>query len=145
MLRAIGHEPLAVVDGGWPALREAGVPMEAGDSRASSVGPYPSKLDRWPTVDAALVERARTDPRWRVIDARAPERYKGQSEPLDPVAGHIPGAHNLYWQTQIDSDGLFNSRTRLRVLERVVPSRTPTRHGLSRAVAQPSEAAISTR
>ena len=114
MLRAIGHEPLAVVDGGWPALREAGVPMEAGDSGASSVGPYPSKLDRWPTVDAALVERARTDPRWRVIDARAPERYKGQSEPLDPVAGHIPGAHNLYWQTQIDSDGMFNSRTRLR-------------------------------
>jgi len=114
MLRAIGHEPLAVLDGGWHALREAGAPVEAGDSRASFVGPYPSNVERWPTVDAVTVERVRTDPSWCVIDARAPERYKGQSEPLDPVAGHIPGAHNLYWQSQLHSDGVFDSRDALR-------------------------------
>jgi thiosulfate/3-mercaptopyruvate sulfurtransferase len=88
--------------------------MEVGDSRASSVDPYPSELGGWPTVDAALVERARIDPRWRVIDARAPERYKGRSEPLDPVAGHIPGAHNLHWQSQLTNDGVFDSRRTLR-------------------------------
>jgi thiosulfate/3-mercaptopyruvate sulfurtransferase len=114
MLRAIGHEPLAVVDGGWPALCEAGVATEAGDSRASSAGPYPSVLDHWPIVDAALVERARMHPSWRLIDARAPERYEGRSEPLDPVAGHIPGAHNLYWQSQLNSDGVLDSLTTLR-------------------------------
>lgn len=114
MLHAIGHEPLAVVDGGWQALCEAGVPMEAGDSHASLVATYPSEVDRWPTVDADFVERVRTDRSWRVIDARAPERYIGQSEPLDPVAGHIPGAHNLYWQSQLTSDGVFDSRTTLR-------------------------------
>ena len=114
MLRAIGHQPLAVVDGGWRALRGAGLAAEAGDSRLSSVGPYPSEVERWPTVDAVTVERVRTDPSWRVIDARAPERYRGQSEPLDPVAGHIPGAHNLYWKSQINSDGVFGSRDALR-------------------------------
>jgi thiosulfate/3-mercaptopyruvate sulfurtransferase len=128
MLRAIGHEAVAVVDGGWQALREAGVAMEAGATRANPVGPYPSKLDHWPTVDAGLVERARMDPTWRVIDARAPERYTGQAEPLDPVAGHIPGAHSLYWQSQVDGHGVFDSRAALRgrysrILDDVPPER----------------------
>ncbi|MGB8222219.1 MAG: sulfurtransferase [Polyangiales bacterium] len=114
MLRVIGHEPLAVVDGGWPALLAAGVPTEGGDSRSVPVGPYPSTILRWPTVDAAFVERVRADSAWRVIDARAPERYQGRSEPLDPIAGHIPGAHNLYWQSQLRSDGAFDSREALR-------------------------------
>ena len=114
MLRAIGHEPLAVVDGGWDALREAGVLAEAGDSHANPVGPYPSNIERWPTVEAVLVERVRNDPSWRVIDARAPERYQGQCEPLDPVAGHILGAHNLYWQSQLNGDGVLDSRNALR-------------------------------
>jgi len=114
MFRAIGHAPLAVLDGGWQALREAGVATEADDSRANPVGPYPSGLEHWPTVDASLVEHVRIDPSWRLIDARAPERYKGRSEPLDPVAGHIPGAHNLYWQSQLHSDGVFHSRDALR-------------------------------
>jgi len=114
MLRAIGHEPLAVVDGGWQALLSAGVATERGDARIDSVGPYPSNLHRWPNVDAELVERARTDATWRLIDARAPERYAGSSEPLDPVAGHIPGAYNLYWQSQLDADGAFASHEILR-------------------------------
>ena len=114
MLRAIGHPRLAVVDGGWRALRDVGAPTEAGISRASSVGPYPSKVNCWPTVDAGFVERIRSDPRWRLIDARAPERYVGATEPLDPVPGHIPRACNLYWQSQLDSSGLFDSVDTLR-------------------------------
>jgi thiosulfate/3-mercaptopyruvate sulfurtransferase len=114
MLRAIGHEALAVVEGGWQALREADVPTDDSDPSMRSVDPYPSEVDRWPTVDAELVERVRTDPSWRVIDARAPARYEGLSEPLDPVAGHIPGAHNLYWQSQLDSDGVLASSAALR-------------------------------
>ena len=128
MLRAIGHPRLAVVDGGWRALRDLGPPTESSISHASSVGPYPSKVDRWPTVDASFVERVHSDPGWRLIDARAPERYVGATEPLDPVAGHIPGACNLYWQSQLDSSGLFDSANTLRtrfaeILEDVPPER----------------------
>ena len=114
MLRAIGHDRLAVVDGGWRALRELNAPTEAGVARVSSVGAYSSKVDRWPAVGSALVERVRSDPKWILIDARAPERYLGTTEPLDPIAGHIPGAHNLYWQSQLDSGGLFRSADALR-------------------------------
>lgn len=113
MLRAVGHGPLAVVDGGWQALRAAGARIEAGASRSSPGRPYPSKLDSWQTVDADFVDRVRVDPTWRVIDARAPERYDGRTEPLDPVAGHIPGAHNLYWKSQLNGEGAFTSLARV--------------------------------
>ena len=114
MLQAIGHPRVAVVDGGWRALRQLAAPTESGHSGVRSVGAYPSTVDRWPTVDAGFVERVRSDPSWRLIDARAPERYGGTTEPLDPVAGHIPGARNLYWQSQLDSSGLFDSLDTLR-------------------------------
>ena len=128
MFRAIGHEPLAVVDGGWQALRTVGVPTQSGEPNVDPFDPYPSEQDHWPTVDAAVVERARSDPNWRLIDARAPERYEGRSEPLDPVAGHIPGAHNFYWQSQLNSNGVFDARATLRdryasILDEVPPER----------------------
>lgn len=114
MLRAIGHEAVAVVDGGWQALRAAGAPIDDRDPSMRALDPYPSGVVHWPVVDADLVESARVDPRWRVIDARAPARYEGLTEPLDPVAGHIPGAHNLYWQSQLDTDGMLQPGTVLR-------------------------------
>ncbi len=114
MLRAMGHERLAVVDGGWGALRELNPPIEAGVARASCVGSYPREVDRWPTVDADFVEAIRSDPNWILIDARDPQRFVGATEPLDPVAGHIPGARNLYWQSQLDDRGLFHSVDALR-------------------------------
>lgn len=130
MLRAVGHQPVMVVDGGWAALLEAGVPVDEGEARAveAGLGPYPSAVDRWPVVAADFVERVRTDPTWRVIDARAPERYRGATENLDPVAGHIPGARNLYWQSQLDAEGMLDSVATLRerytdLLEGVSPDR----------------------
>lgn len=115
MLRAVGHPAVlvAVVDGGWQALLEAKAPTERGESIARPVGPYPSRTVRWPVVDADFVERIRNDASWRLIDARAPERYSGKTEPLDPVAGHIPGAQNLYWQSQLE-DGRLASLSSVR-------------------------------
>lgn len=128
MFRAVRHEAVAVVDGGWQALREAGMPTDDRTQPLRPEGPYVAALDRWPTVDAALVERARVDPTWRVIDARAPERYNGSSEPIDPVAGHIPGAHSLYWQSQLNAQGSFDSVEVLRDRYQRILSDVPTRN-----------------
>jgi thiosulfate/3-mercaptopyruvate sulfurtransferase len=115
MLDAIGHQPLAVVDGGWAALQDARAPKETGPPIRKNASPaYRTNIERWPSVDIDFVDRTRLDDSWRVIDARAPERYAGQSEPIDPIAGHIPGAHNLYWQTQVDEAGKLLDRASLR-------------------------------
>ncbi len=114
MLHAIGHRRVAVVDGGWDALVAAGAPVDANPVERSAKSPYPTELAQWPVVDAAWVDRIRADPSWRLIDARAPERFRGEQEPIDPVAGHIPGARNLYWKSQLDARGSFVSRHELR-------------------------------
>ncbi len=114
MLDAIGHRQLAVVDGGLRGLRSAGAPVDSGEPPVTSGEPYPRLVDAWPTVDADFVERVRRDPTWRVLDARAPDRFEGRNEPLDPIAGHIPGARNLYWGAQVDDTGAFRPEDSLR-------------------------------
>ncbi|UCH29482.1 MAG: sulfurtransferase [Myxococcales bacterium] len=114
MFHAIGHKPLAVVDGGWAALQRAGIPTERGEARVPTGARYATSVREWPTVDADFVESVRNDSSWRLIDARAPGRYAGEVEPIDPVAGHIPGALNLYWRSQVDEAGKLIDRTALR-------------------------------
>ena len=98
MLRAIGHarvevQPIDTLERAW--TQEA-TPLLEGPA-------YPGSGDwQWPVVDADVVERRRLDPSWRVIDARAAERFRGEVEPIDPVAGHIPGAHNLPWLDHLE-------------------------------------------
>ena len=76
--------------------------------------PYPT--DRWhlPLVDAEAVEALRRDPARRLLDVRSPERWRGETEPFDPVAGHIPGSLNLAWNESLGSDGCFKSPAVLR-------------------------------
>lgn len=107
MLRAVEHERVAVVDGGLAALEAAGVSLESGVSPNCAGSPYPSDVHRWPSVDAELVQMLRRDPTCRLVDARAPERFTGVSEPIDPVGGHISGAVSFHWQSQLDQDGRF--------------------------------------
>ncbi len=115
MLHAIGHPLVAVIDGGLDALREKGAPMESGPSSAtSSAMSYPVAQSGWPTVDASFVDQIRSDATWRLLDARAPARYAGDDEPIDPVAGHIAGARNLHWQAQVDEHGRLADAAELR-------------------------------
>ena len=98
MLRAIGHEHVEV----WSA--EAAPPHC--DSRESESGGVASALptpDTWqlPTVTMEQVDRLRTDPNWRVLDVRSRERFRGETEPIDPIAGHIPVAINLPYTENI--------------------------------------------
>jgi thiosulfate/3-mercaptopyruvate sulfurtransferase len=94
MLRWLGHEAVAVLDGAWASWMAAGYPVSdlPANLRPKTFMPRPQA---GLTVDAAAVEQMRKDSKFTVVDSRAAERYRGEVEPIDPVAGHIPGAINL--------------------------------------------------
>lgn len=128
MLHAVGHRPVAVVEGGFAALEAAGVPMESGASATASGAPYSTHVEAWPCVDAELVDAVSRDRAFRLIDARAPERFAGAFEPIDPVAGHIPGAVSFHWQSQLDAQGRFCNLSDLRArYEKVLGDVPPDR------------------
>ena len=106
LLRWLGHHEVAVLDGGLQAWQAAGRAVDAGaDNRPREGAAYPLQAAAMPTIDAqALAARIG---RWPLIDARGPERFRGDVEPLDPVAGHIPGARNRPFLQNLGSDGRF--------------------------------------
>lgn len=113
LLRWMGHEDVAVLDGGLAAWRDAGGRLESGPAASPPAGePYPLHAAACPTIDAESL-RAHLG-RVRLIDARAPERFRGDVEPLDRAAGHIPGALNRFFKDNLASDGRFKPRDVLR-------------------------------
>ncbi|MDN5796914.1 MAG: sulfurtransferase [Intrasporangium sp.] len=104
VLRWVGLDDVRVLDGGFGAWVEARLPVSTGtpDERAGTVVARPGSM---PTIDAdAAADWARTG---LLLDARAHERYTGQVEPIDPVAGHIPGAVNAPTSAWLAADGTF--------------------------------------
>lgn len=103
LLRFHGHADVRVLDGSWAAWQAAGLPVEQGaPTSAPEPGDFTARPGALPAVDAATV--LTTDV---VVDARAPERYRGEVEPIDPVAGHIPGAVNVPTARNLGADGRF--------------------------------------
>ena len=113
MLRWLGHDRVALLDGGFPIWEKEGRPLskETPQPRKGNFVPRPHLGE---TVDVHFVERHREDPAVKLIDARAAERFKGLQEPIDPVAGHIPGAVNRFWQKNLLPDGTFKKPEQLR-------------------------------
>jgi thiosulfate/3-mercaptopyruvate sulfurtransferase len=115
MLRWIGHEAVAVLDGGLPAwIAEGGQLSTEAPSRArGNVSERPSMVS---TVSAAdiLANLSQAQPARVVIDARAPDRFRGENETLDPVGGHIPGAKNRFFKDNLQPDGRFKPAAQLR-------------------------------
>lgn len=112
MLRAFGHARAAVLEGGLQAGMAEGLP--APGARPGPAPPYPGDRWLWPTVTMDEVERLRQDPDWKVLDVRSAPRYRGETEPIDPVAGHIPGALNLPFAENMDAQGRFKDPADLR-------------------------------
>src|SRR4030095_2559771 len=109
MLKALGHEKVQVLDGGLASALKAGLPVTDKIPAVTTQAPYPA--DNWilPTTNADDVARAVSDPNHLVIDVREGFRYRGESEPIDLVAGHIPGAINIPYTENLDSGGYFRS------------------------------------
>src|SRR5262249_46446074 len=113
MLRWLGHDAAAVLDGGLAKWCAEGRPTAAGiDTRPPRT--FHGSLRAGMTVDADAVHGFLGDPSMRLVDARAPERFRGEIEPPDKIAGHIPGAANHLYQTNLDASGLFRSPEELR-------------------------------
>jgi len=112
MLRWVGHDAVAVLDGGLGAWQQAGHPVSA-DTRAPQPGRF-TGAPRPLAVDAAFVAAHLDDGTMRLVDARAPDRFHGENETLDPVGGHIPGAVNRFFKDNLAADGRFKSAAALR-------------------------------
>jgi thiosulfate/3-mercaptopyruvate sulfurtransferase len=112
LMRWLGHDKVAVLDGGLRAWGEAAQPLvdTVPMSRAGSFRPALTPL--W--VDAAYIERHLTQPGMILIDARSPDRFRGENETLDPVGGHIPGAINRFFKDNLDGSGRFKTAPQLR-------------------------------
>lgn len=116
MARWAGHWRMAVLDGGYPAwLREAardGAPKRTALGAASEPPPPPTKPP--PQATMRTIRESLQNGSATLLDARAAERFRGEVEPIDAVAGHIPGAINAPYQSNLDADGRFLSRAALR-------------------------------
>ena len=118
MLKWAGHERVAVLDGGLQAWQAAGGAVESGPQAERSASNYALALEKTTlvTIDsvASQVGRSTSPGGQTLIDARAAPRFRGEVEPLDPVAGHIPGALNRPFNLNIAADGRFRPAAELR-------------------------------
>lgn len=112
MLRWVGHEAVAVLDGGLPAWQALGQPLstEPAQRPRGNVEPH-APLGRTVSADEVLANLRQ--PVFTVVDARAPDRFRGENETLDPVGGHIPGARNRFFKDNLQADGRFKSAAQL--------------------------------
>ena len=112
LLRWMGHADVAVLDGGPAAWREAGGALSTEPAPPRATAPYPQRPAAMAVIDAdALQARLGRTP---LIDARVGERFRGEVEPLDRAAGHIPGARNRFFKDNLGADGRFKSPADLR-------------------------------
>jgi thiosulfate/3-mercaptopyruvate sulfurtransferase len=111
MLRWLGHGAVAVLDGGFKAWTDHGGGLHAGDAGPPAAGRearhFTPRANLGSVVSTTELENALRDRKSLLVDARAPERYAGTVEPIDPVAGHIPGAMNHPFTANLGADGRF--------------------------------------
>ncbi|MFA5611108.1 MAG: sulfurtransferase [Alcaligenes sp.] len=116
MLRWLGHPQVAILDGGWQAWQQLGGAQESGPATPAPAAAELSIPEQaaMPTVQTDQVLKNLSKPIFTVLDARAAERYRGDVEPMDPVAGHIPDALNRSHLNNLDEQGRFKPAEQLR-------------------------------
>lgn len=113
LLKMYGHEKVALLDGGFPQWHKEGFPIESGENH-NSPQVFSGVPDLSMIVSTKEIETYRSQADWLLIDARSAERFHGEQETIDPIAGHIPGAINRFYGLNLDSEGLFLPKEKLR-------------------------------
>ncbi|MCB2408771.1 sulfurtransferase [Hymenobacter lucidus] len=114
MLRSAGHTTAQVLDGGLAAAEAAGFTLTDAAEQSVPVAPYPVSHWQLPVAPVAQVQKASAKGTQLVIDVREAARYRGETEPIDLVAGHIPGAVNVPFAGNLDATGHYLPATELR-------------------------------
>ena len=114
MLKWAGHDAVAVLDGGLQAWQAAGGTVASGATTELHASNYPLALALTALTDINTIASQLACPTQTILDARATPRFRGEVEPLDPVAGHIPGALNRPFQQNLDANGFFKPAHELR-------------------------------
>ncbi len=115
MLKSVGHENVQVLNGGIHQAKENHFPLSSRTEIIKSVS-EPYQIDKWklPTIEINDLESVSQNPNYLLIDVRDKERYDGKIEPIDLIAGHIPGAVNVPFTENLDQNGLFITPNELR-------------------------------
>lgn len=126
MLKWVGHDAVAVLDGGFQAWQDAGGACKSGTGPTPTPAHYMLREPQVELVDASKLSAQLGRPAQTIVDARAAARFKGEVEPLDPVAGHIPGALNRVFTSNFDAQGRFKPAAQLREeFEALLAGRSP--------------------
>lgn len=127
MLKWAGHEAVAVLDGGLQAWQAAGGEVRGGPEPSHFQTNFELREPLRALVGTEQVARRLGDAAQTLVDARSPQRYRGEVEPLDPVAGHIPGALNRPFSQNLGPDGRFKPPQQLRAeFEQLLAGRDPS-------------------
>ncbi|WP_163410995.1 sulfurtransferase [Flavobacterium ajazii] len=113
MLKAIGHEKVQVLNGGYQAAIHVGFPVSSGTENFDTAEKYPVSVWKLSLSNIKEVDKVRNNPENIVIDVRDKNRFNGFTEPLDLIAGHIPGAVNVPFSENLDENGFYLSAEKL--------------------------------
>ncbi|MEL1254584.1 sulfurtransferase [Flavobacterium sp. DGU38] len=113
MLKAVGHEKAQVLNGGYQAAIHKGFPLSSGTESFYTTEKYPVSDWQLLLTNIKEVDKARNNPENIVIDVRDKNRFEGLTEPLDLIAGHIPGAVNVPFSENLDENGFYLSAEKL--------------------------------
>ncbi|MGK7945502.1 MAG: sulfurtransferase [Microcystaceae cyanobacterium] len=104
LLRYLGHDNVALLDGGWPAWQKEGYPI-SNEEFTPKASVFTPRLHQDWVVDREMVQNRKDEPSVVLVDSRVSDRYLGKFEPIDPIAGSIPGAVNMPWQEITTEEG----------------------------------------
>ena len=124
MLRHMQHQRVAVLDGGWQVWEAAAAEIDSKIEQANNSN-FKKSARKQEVIDIKQIENAGL-----VVDSREPARYRGESEPIDKAAGHIPGAINRFWKDNLSASGTFKEKAQLQAEFEQIFENTPAKESV---------------